>query len=133
MKDQSQEKINLIKEIAKCRSCRFCVDVCPTYQATCGVESLSSFGRLQIIKYLLKGSLELDDAMAYCLYSCLQCKRCEVVCKSKGQHLEITELIQRGRNLVSRNLVSGAPGLGGPETAPPGKPNPVPVNQQGRK
>jgi Fe-S oxidoreductase len=105
--ERERIKANLIKEIGKCRSCRFCVDVCPTYQASHGVESLSSFGRLQIIKYLLKGNLELDDAMAYCLYSCLQCGRCEVVCKSKGQNLEIGELIQTGRTLVSQTLVEG--------------------------
>ena len=105
MSDTEKIKTDLLKEISKCRSCRFCVDVCPTYQATDGVESLSSFGRLQIIKYLLKGTLTLDDAMSYCLYSCLQCRRCEVVCKSKGQHLEICDLIQTGRVLVSRNIV----------------------------
>ncbi|MCG8567675.1 MAG: (Fe-S)-binding protein [Desulfobacterales bacterium] len=105
MNDIDIEKDKLIKEISKCRSCRFCVDVCPTYQASEGVESMCSFGRLQIIKYLLKGSLKLDDAMSYCLYSCLQCKRCEVVCKSKGQNLEVCDLIHRGRTLVSNNLV----------------------------
>lgn len=100
-------KKNLIKEISKCRSCRFCVDVCPTYQASSGVESMCSFGRLQIIRYLLDGPLTLDDSMIFCLYSCLQCKRCEVVCKSKGQNLEITELIQTGRALISQTLVNG--------------------------
>lgn len=127
MKDD--ERINLIKEISKCRSCRFCVDVCPTYQATRGVESLCSFGRIQILKYLLKGTLVLDDAMTYCLYSCLQCRRCEVMCKSKGQHLEICDLIQRGRNLVSRNLVSGTSGFGSDLDTE----TPVPGNQTGGK
>lgn len=97
----------LLKEIAKCRSCRFCVDVCPTYQASGGVESLSSFGRLQITKYLLNGTLEFDHSLTFCLYSCLQCKRCEVVCKSKGQNLDITELIHQGRSLLSGKLLEG--------------------------
>jgi Fe-S oxidoreductase len=100
-------KDTLLKEIAKCRSCRFCVDVCPTYQASDGVESMSAFGRLQALKYLLAGSLKMDDPLAYCLYSCLQCRRCEVICKSKGQNLEICQLILLGRLLVSQCLVEG--------------------------
>lgn len=95
----------LLSEIAKCRACRFCVDVCPTYQASAGLESLSSFGRLQVLKYLLNGMLEFDDSFSYVLYSCLQCKRCETICKSKGQNLDICELIQLGRNLLSLRLV----------------------------
>jgi Fe-S oxidoreductase len=104
-KEEMKEK--LLKEIGKCRSCRFCVDVCPTYQASDGVESMCAFGRLQILKYLLLGALRMDDPLAYCLYSCLQCRRCEVICKSKGQNLELGELILLGRSLVSQCLVEG--------------------------
>ena len=107
MKNDAMEQEMLLKELANCRSCRFCVDVCPTYQSYGGVESFSSYGRMQIIKHLLNGTLELDDALTYCLYSCLQCRRCEVVCKSKGQNLDICELIQRGRRLLSDRLVRG--------------------------
>ena len=105
-RDEATRK-KLLQEIAKCRACRFCVDVCPTYQASGGVESLSSFGRLQITKYLLAGTLEFDDSLTFCLYSCLQCRRCEVMCKSKGQNLEICELIQLGRRLLSKRLARG--------------------------
>jgi glycolate oxidase iron-sulfur subunit len=101
------EKKALLAELARCRSCRFCVDVCPTYQASTGVESFSAYGRMQIIKYLLTGMLEFDNSLTYCLYSCLQCRRCENVCKSKGQNLDICELIQRGRRLLSDRLTHG--------------------------
>ena len=107
MNRDASDREMLLREIAKCRSCRFCVDVCPTYQASDGVESASSFGRLQIIKYLLNGTLEFDDALTYTLYSCLQCRRCEVMCKGKGQNLDICELIQRGRRLLSGRLARG--------------------------
>ena len=107
MKADAAMRETLLREIARCRSCRFCVDVCPTYQASEGVESMSAYGRLQIMKYLLKGVLAFDDAMTFCLYSCLQCRRCEVVCKSKGQNLEICELIQLGRTLLSGKLARG--------------------------
>ena len=99
---------SLLKEIAKCRSCRFCVDVCPTYQASDGIESMSAYGRLQIMKYLLLGMLEFDDALTYWLYSCLKCRRCEIICKSKGQNLELCTIIQMGRSLLSQNLVLGS-------------------------
>ena len=107
MKGNNGAKETLLKEIARCRACRFCVDVCPTYQASDGVESMSAYGRLQILKYLLTGTLAFDDALAYLLYSCLQCRRCEVMCKSKGQDLDICKTIQLGRYLLSRNLVKG--------------------------
>ena len=95
----------LLKEVAKCRSCRFCVDVCPTYQASEGLESMSAYGRLQILKYLFMGVLSFDDPLAYTLYSCLQCRRCENICKSKGQNIEICYIIQSGRSILSRDLV----------------------------
>ena len=98
----------LLAELAKCRACRFCVDVCPTYQASEGVEPLSSFGRLQIIRHLLIGLLELDDSLTYALYSCLQCRRCENVCKSKGQAVEICRSIQEGRVYLAPHYVKGA-------------------------
>ncbi len=98
-------KAILLEEIGKCRACRFCVDVCPTYQSSEGVESMSAYGRLQTMKYLLNDFLSFDDAMTYLLYSCLQCGRCERVCKSKGQNLDICRIIQLGRNYLSHDLM----------------------------
>ena len=98
----------LLIEVAKCRSCRFCVDVCPTYQASEGLESMSAYGRLLIIKYLLSGVLNFDDPLTYTLYACLQCRRCENTCKSKGQNIDICDVIQSGRALLSKNLVEGS-------------------------
>ena len=97
----------LLKEIAKCRACRFCVDACSLYQATEGVESMSPYGRLQILKYLLNGMLDEDDPIIYSLYSCLQCGRCDRVCQAKGQNLEVSQLIRLGKYLLSQGLVKG--------------------------
>jgi Fe-S oxidoreductase len=107
MTDRDQARETLLKEVGKCRSCRFCVDVCPTYQASNGVESMSAYGRVQIIKYLLQGTLVFDDAMTYLLYSCLQCRRCERICKSKGQNLDICGIMRLGRALFSPALMEG--------------------------
>ena len=108
MSESKDIKEILLSELAKCRGCRFCVDVCPTSQASEGVESMSAYGRLQITKYLLTGVLEFDDSLTYCLYSCLQCRRCEVICKSKGQDIDICKTMQMGRSLLSQNIVQGS-------------------------
>lgn len=97
----------LLKEIGKCRACRFCVDVCPTYQATEWAENMSPYGRLQIIKYLLNGTLDEDDPLVYSLYSCLQCGRCDRVCKAKGQNLDVSDLIRQGKYYLSHGLLKG--------------------------
>ena len=107
MSEREKAKETLLKEVAKCRSCRFCVDVCPTYQASDGLESMSAYGRVQIVKYLLQGVLPFDDAVTYLLYSCLQCRRCERICKSKGQDLEICMILKTTRALLSPVLVEG--------------------------
>ena len=97
----------LLKEAGKCRACRFCVDACSLYQATEGVESMAPYGRIQIIKYLLNGTLDEDDPIVYSLYSCLQCGRCDRVCQAKGQNLEVSYLIRLGKYLLSQGLVKG--------------------------
>jgi Fe-S oxidoreductase len=97
----------LLKETGKCRACRFCVDACSLYQATEGIESMAPYGRLQIIKYLLNGTLDEDDPIVYSLYSCLQCGRCDRVCQAKGQNLEVSYLIRLGKYLLSQGLVKG--------------------------
>jgi len=97
----------LLKEIGKCRACRFCIDVCPAYQATEWVENMSPYGRLQILKYLINGTLDEDDPLIYSLYSCLQCGRCNLLCKAKGQDLEVSNLIRMGKFLLSQGLVKG--------------------------
>jgi len=69
----------LLEKTAKCRGCRFCVDVCPTYQASDGVESFSAYGRMQILRRLLLGILGFDDSFTYVLYSCVKRKRCGAI------------------------------------------------------
>ena len=104
---QDDLKSALLAEVAKCRACRFCVDVCPTYQVSNGVEALSSYGRIQIIKHLLAGVLKLDEGLTYALYTCLQCRRCENVCKSKGQNIEICDVIHNARAFLAPNYHKG--------------------------
>jgi glycolate oxidase iron-sulfur subunit len=98
----------LLQEIGKCRACRFCIDVCPAYQATEWVENMSPYGRLQILKYLINGTLGEDDPLIYSIYSCLQCGRCDRLCQAKGQNLDVSHLIRLGKYLLSKGLVKGS-------------------------
>ncbi|MGD9123661.1 MAG: hypothetical protein PVG60_01145, partial [Desulfarculaceae bacterium] len=60
-----------------------------------------------IIRHLLNGMLEVDDGLTYALYSCLLCKRCENVCKSKGQNIDICRVIQLGRMHLAPQYLKG--------------------------
>ena len=108
VKKKDEATNNLLKELSKCRRCRFCLDVCPLYQVAERNESMSAYGRLQTLKLLLNGTLDPDDSVIYPIYTCLQCSRCNVVCKSKGQDLEVSELIRLGKSLVTKNLLDGS-------------------------
>ena len=105
--EQSTEEF-LLSEINKCKACRFCIDSCGTYLASQGVEPLSAYGRMQTIKYLILGTLDLDDSLIYTLFSCMQCKRCEVTCHSKGQDLPICDVIRKGRTYLLNKMLTGS-------------------------
>ena len=108
IKDSHAARKTLLQEIGKCRACRFCIDVCPAYQATEWVENMSPYGRLQILKYLINGTLSEDDPLIYSIYSCLQCGRCDLLCQAKGQNLDVSHLIRLGKYLLSQGLVKGS-------------------------
>ncbi|MBA7634269.1 hypothetical protein ES703_41852 [subsurface metagenome] len=97
-------KDGLLKELTSCRKCKFCVDVCPIYRVSEKAESMGPCGRLQMLRYLLNGKLDLDDSIIYSVYACTGCGRCNVVCNSKGVGLEVSELIRLGRVLLSKEL-----------------------------
>jgi len=69
---------------------------------------MSAYGRVQLLRFMLDGvfgSFKLDDSVVYPIYSCLQCGRCTVTCKSKGQNLEVSELIRLGRSFLNKELL----------------------------
>ena len=105
IKEKDEAINNLLKELNKCRRCRFCFDSCPVYQATDRIETMSSYGRLQTLRLLLNGTLALDDSTIYPLYTCLQCGNCNIVCKAKGQDLEVTELLRTGKIILAKELL----------------------------
>jgi len=103
--EKNEAASELLSELSKCRRCRFCFDACPVYEVSERVETMSAYGRLQVLRLLLTGVLNIDDTTVYPLYTCLQCGNCTLVCKAKGQNLEVAELIRAGKSIVTSNLL----------------------------
>jgi glycolate oxidase iron-sulfur subunit len=76
-----------------CVHCGFCLQACPTYLAL-GDENDSPRGRLVLMRALVEGTLDADDAAVDTHISrCLGCRACETVCPSGvpyGHLLEAT-------------------------------------------
>ena len=66
--------------IDACVHCGFCLPACPTY-ALLGDEMDSPRGRIVLMKEVLEGALELEDAAPH-LDRCLGCQGCVTACPS---------------------------------------------------
>jgi glycolate oxidase iron-sulfur subunit len=81
---------NLDDLTAKCVHCGFCLPACPTYALT-GDENDSPRGRIHLMRQVLEGEAELDDAVAEHVDSCLGCLSCVSACPSGVQYDRIIE------------------------------------------
>ena len=66
--------------IESCVHCGFCLPACPTY-ALLGEEMDSPRGRIYLMKNVLEGSLDADEAQPY-IDRCLGCMACVPACPS---------------------------------------------------
>lgn len=66
--------------IEACVHCGFCLPACPTYQVL-GEEMDSPRGRIFLMKEVLEGGLQLEEAQPY-LDRCLGCQGCVTACPS---------------------------------------------------
>lgn len=66
--------------IDSCVHCGFCLPTCPTY-VTLGEEMDSPRGRIVLMKEVLGGELELDEALP-AIDNCLGCQACVTACPS---------------------------------------------------
>lgn len=66
--------------VSSCVHCGFCLPACPTYQ-TLGEEMDSPRGRIFLMKDVLEGRLDLEEATPY-IDRCLGCLGCEPACPS---------------------------------------------------
>jgi glycolate oxidase iron-sulfur subunit len=66
--------------VEKCVHCGFCLPACPTYSVL-NEEMDSPRGRIVLMKSVLEGNVELEDALLY-VDRCLGCMSCVTACPS---------------------------------------------------
>lgn len=92
--------------VSKCVHCGFCLPACPTYNLL-GEEMDSPRGRIILMKSVLEGDLELEDAVLY-IDRCLGCLGCVTACPSGVPYGELLTPFRamaqdkRQRSLVDR-------------------------------
>lgn len=80
----TQEMANAV---TKCVHCGFCLPTCPTYTLL-GEEIDSPRGRIILMKSVLEGIVELEEAIPY-IDHCLGCLGCMTVCPSGVDYGEL--------------------------------------------
>mgnify|MGYP000058807864 CR=1 FL=1 len=95
-----------LSELSRCRKCRFCIDTCPTFRLLDNIENRSPYGRIQILKYMLKGFYDVEDSILHSVYTCLICTQCNVVCGKYGEALEVANLVREGRSRLSKQILN---------------------------
>ena len=92
--------------VSACVHCGFCLPACPTYLEL-GEEMDSPRGRIVLMKEVLEGNLDLDEALAH-IDPCLGCMSCVTACPSGVEYGELLmpfrELAEgsRRRSLLDR-------------------------------
>lgn len=76
--------------VLDCVHCGLCTSACPTYVET-GNEADSPRGRIYLMRNVIDGKLELDEAVQEHLDLCLNCRACETACPSGVQYGKLIE------------------------------------------
>jgi glycolate oxidase iron-sulfur subunit len=77
----------MAEAVEKCVHCGFCLATCPTYLEL-GQEMDSPRGRIVLMKSVLEGQLELEQAVGY-VDRCLGCLNCVTACPSGVEYGEL--------------------------------------------
>jgi glycolate oxidase iron-sulfur subunit len=101
-------------ELNACVQCGLCLPACPTFRLT-GRETASPRGRIQAMKAVHNGVLEVDGPFQDVIDFCLGCRACEPVCPGmvpygralEGARAEIAAQ-RRGLGHRARSLLLGA-------------------------
>ena len=94
----------MAEAVQKCVHCGVCLPVCPTYQVL-GEEMDSPRGRIFLMKEVLEGNVELDEAVPY-VDRCLGCVGCITACPSGVGYGElVTAFRARAEETRSRSLL----------------------------
>jgi glycolate oxidase iron-sulfur subunit len=84
--------------IAQCIHCGLCLPTCPTYDAT-KLERHSPRGRIQLMKNVAEGRLDVTEAFGDEMYFCLGCLACETACPAG---VDYTRMFEEARADIER-------------------------------
>jgi glycolate oxidase iron-sulfur subunit len=85
--------------LSTCVSCGLCLPHCPTFRVS-GEERLSPRGRIDAMRAVESGALEVDDAFVDIVETCVQCRGCEPACPSGVQ---FGALMEQTRTSLARS------------------------------
>lgn len=77
--------------ISQCIHCGLCLPTCPTYDAT-KLERHSPRGRIQLMKNVAEGRLDITETFGDEMYFCLGCLACETACPAGVNYTEMFEV-----------------------------------------
>ena len=76
------------EDLNTCVNCGLCLPHCPTYRVT-GEDIFSPRGRINLVRSVKHGDLELTKDVVTALDTCIQCMGCEPACPSGVKYHEI--------------------------------------------
>lgn len=76
--------------LAQCIHCGLCLPTCPTYDAT-KLERHSPRGRIQLMRNVAEGRLDVTKTFAEEMYFCLGCLACETACPAGVDYTRMFE------------------------------------------
>jgi len=88
----------LDKNLAKCEECKTCSGYCTVASSFGGVETLSSKGRVLIVRGLQDEELAISKKVVDILYTCTECGLCFAQC---FEDLEVNEAILATRHQIA--------------------------------
>ncbi len=106
---------DIIEGLYRCNKCGFCQTACKVYKTDLN-ESYSARGRVQLIRAVVDGRLEVDEGFKNSINSCLLCQECAVACPSgvkphelvlaARRYLQQTEGLPFDKKFILRTLAS---------------------------
>ena len=87
--------------LAQCIHCGLCLPTCPTYDAT-KLERHSPRGRIQLMKNVAEGRLDVTEVFGDEMYFCLGCLACETACPAG---VDYTRMFEEARADIERSGV----------------------------
>ena len=87
--------------LAQCIHCGLCLPTCPTYDDT-KLERHSPRGRIQLMKNVAEGRLDVTKTFAEEMYFCLGCLACETACPAG---VDYTRMFEDARGDIERTGV----------------------------